>query len=403
METKIYTIPELKNMLIESIINKSNGKITKISDNSVVNGIAYGSAKIFQKGIKDSALLESEMFPEYAFGEYLDKIALRNGVAPRLANQKSTVYLRLVGAAGSVYNAINSTFISNTGISFKLFSNFTMPAVGFGYVLVQSVEFGDVANVPSFSINKVVNGPTGHEYVINEVAAWGGIDYESDESFKSRILQNFNNFAFDTLTKIKSVLSTLDQRVLDVKKGGVDSYGRTILDIVTVNGANLTTIELQTLLDKSKHFLSLSEQGITSGLDSVPNVILRNITYQMIGIDCRIGFKGNINYSDFIKRIQIQISKYLDFRTWNKPFVEWEELFYIIRNQPEVDSVPDQFFTPSEDIAIPSNALPRLQGLVIKDLEGKVIIDNDNNIVPVYYSPQYDLNILTQINYNYGG
>lgn len=402
METKIYTIPELKNMIIESIINKSNGKISKISDNSVVNGIAYGIAKVFQKGIKDSALVESELFPEYSYGKYLDKIAIRQGVAKRLTNQKSTVYLRLVGTSGATYNAINCTFISNTGISFKLFENFSMPEVGFGYVLVQSSEFGSIANVPSFSINKLTGGPTGHQYVINEVSAFGGVDYESDESFLSRTMQNFNNFAFDTLFKIKSVLSSLDQRILDVRKSGVDLYGRTILDIITVNGTNLSTVELETLLDKSKYFLSLSEQGTTSGLSSTPNITLRNISYQMIGIDCRVSFKGNVNYDDFIKKVQIEITKYLDFRTWNKEFVEWEELFYIIRNQQEIESVPDQFFTPSVDIKISANTLPRLQGFILRDLEGEVISDNNNNIAPVYYSPQYDMNILTQINYNYG-
>lgn len=403
METKVYTIPELKSMLVESIINKTNGKISKISDNSVLNGVAFGISKIFQKGLKDSALVESELFPEYAYGEYLDKIALRNGVAPRLTNQKSTVYLRLVAQPGSVYNKINCVFISSTGVSFKLFDSFTVPAVGFGYVLVQSVEFGSEANVPAFSINRVVGGPSGHLYVLNEVTAWGGIDYESDESFKSRILQNFNNFAFDTLSKIRSVLSTLDQRVLDVRKSGVDSFGRTKLDIVTVNGATLSTVELETLLDKSKYYLSLSEQGITSGLSSTPNIVLGNVSYQMIGIDCRIGLKSGVNYSDFARKVQVQITKYLDFRTWDREFVDWEELYYIIRNQQEVDSVPDQFFSPSEDIKIQSNSLPRLQGFVIRDLKGNILIDSDSNVIPVYYSEQYDMNILTQINYNYGG
>ena len=86
METKIYSVDELKNMFLQELLNKTDGKISKISDHSVLNGMAYGFAKVFQKSMKDVALLESELFPEYAYGQFLDKIAERYGISGRQKN-----------------------------------------------------------------------------------------------------------------------------------------------------------------------------------------------------------------------------------------------------------------------------------------------------------------------------
>lgn len=403
METNVYTVPEIKNLFIESLLSKVDGKITKISDNSVLSGVGYGVAKINQKGMKDSALIESELFPDYAYGEYLDRVGERSGISSRYRNQGSSVYVRLVGTPSSSYSAAACTFYSSSGISFKLESNFTMPVSGFGYVLLRSVDVGTTTNVDPNTINKVVGAPAGHEYVINEVAAWGGVDVESDDSFRSRILQNFNNFAFDTLSKLKSVLSKLNPLILDVKKIGVDSFGRTILGLITTNGSSLSSIDLAGLIDKSKYYLSLEEQGFTGDLRSDPNLVLQNIPYQYIGLDFRVELKSNTVLSDFRKKIQIQISKYLDFRTWTASRVEWEELLYIIRSQEEVSILPEQFFAPHSDILLSNSSLPRLQGFVMRNLEGDVVLDGGNNIVPVYYTEQYNLDILNQININYGG
>lgn len=38
METKIYTVEEYKQLFLEGVINKSAGKVSKVSDNSVLGG-----------------------------------------------------------------------------------------------------------------------------------------------------------------------------------------------------------------------------------------------------------------------------------------------------------------------------------------------------------------------------
>ena len=41
METKIYTVEEYKQLFLEGVINKSAGKVSKVSDNSVLGGVGY--------------------------------------------------------------------------------------------------------------------------------------------------------------------------------------------------------------------------------------------------------------------------------------------------------------------------------------------------------------------------
>ena len=47
METKIYSVDELKNLFLQELLNKTDGKISKISDHSVLNGMAYGLRSLF--------------------------------------------------------------------------------------------------------------------------------------------------------------------------------------------------------------------------------------------------------------------------------------------------------------------------------------------------------------------
>ena len=103
METKIYTVEEYKKLFLEGVINKSAGKVSKVSDNSVLGGVGYGIGKISQKTVKDIALVESEMFPDYAYGQYLDRVAMRTGVSSRQKDRGSSVWVKIVADPGTVY------------------------------------------------------------------------------------------------------------------------------------------------------------------------------------------------------------------------------------------------------------------------------------------------------------
>lgn len=395
METKIHTIEDLKDLFTQMLINRSGGKISKISENSVLNGLAYGVAKIAQKGQKDSALIESEIFPEYAYGEYLDKIVERSGIKRRRRNEKSSVYVRLVAKPNTTYIKDKCIFASNTGYTFVLDENAVIGESGIGYFQLKSVDTGSNTNVPAESITQVSNAPSGHIYCINEIAATGGIDIESDEQLLNRLVQNFNSFALDTISKIKGIAMQYLPIIKDIRKIGTNE-GTPILGIVTVNGTNLTEEQLQSLKLYLSKYISISDYVDTT-LDASPNIILQNLEPTYIDIDCRIDYV-DIDQETLRRDISLAITKYLDYDKFvTKKQVDWEEMFYVVRDVYGVSSLPEQHFSPKKDTSLSINSYPRLRGLVLRNLQGEVISSN-TNIVPVYY-PENFKNIYNQVNY----
>lgn len=102
MKTIISTVTELKNIILEILFSKTD-KVSKVSNTSVLNGLAYANAKVGQKALKDIAIIESQLFPEYATGEYLDAVAARYGIFERLGSCSSTTYIYLYGEPDTVH------------------------------------------------------------------------------------------------------------------------------------------------------------------------------------------------------------------------------------------------------------------------------------------------------------
>lgn len=405
METKIYTRDEIKNQFVQVVLNHTN-KISKISDNSVLNGISYGIASIAQKLMKDTALLESELFPEYAYGQYLDKIAQRTGVSPRQSYLGSSVWLRLVGVPGTSYNP-STTFSTPDGIVFNISETVTVPDAGFCYVKAQSASTGSQTNVKANSITQVSGAPSGHLYVINEVPAIGGVDIEDDKALLSRISQNFNNFAFDTLSKLRMVLTILNPLILDVKKLGIDSStGRIKLGVVTVNGTQLTEDELKNLSERLLDYLSLSDLSISNTTSHQSLVELQMVETVDLVVDFRVDL-ADVDLDLFRSKALIEITKLFDYRNW-KPgsSVNWSDIFYIVKSQGGIKSLPSEYFylgqgdtaLESVDITIPQTMLPSLKGFIIRDLEGNAYVKGKSTVIPYYYSSEYYPNLFSNIN-----
>lgn len=413
METKIFSIEELKNLFVQELVNKADGKVSKVSDHSVLNGIAFGFAKVFQKSMKDVALLESELFPEYAFGEYLDRIALRYGISERQKNLGSSVYVKIVGTPGATYLAANCSFISSDGATFSLVDDFTINDNGWGYALLRSDETGSNTNVRANTINKVTGQPSGHLYVNNELPATGGVDIESDESLLQRILQNFNNFSFETLSKLTYVFQKISPSVLEVRNTGLNAEGQTVLAVITSTGATLTSDELQVLTDKSLPYMSLHDLYVTNGLIGGPSFVkVKNIDAVTIDMDFRIQLDADIDLTEFKVSCQEAILSLLDFTKKNITKIEWEDLFTIVRTQNGVRQLPEQTFfagdssiwsesMPHMDISVPATKIPRLRMFVVRDMEGNVLFSNENNgafpMAAYYYGSEYS-NVFDQVN-----
>ena len=398
MITKITPVEELKQIFLEIFLNKTD-KVSDVSDDSVLNAIAYGNAKLTQRTLTNQAIIEGHIFPDSAYGEYLDNLASIRGVAPRFGAVGSTTYVRVTADEGTSYIAGIHTFTSTSGIVFDLEESGVVGINGYAYLKVRSQQSGLNTNVDALSINKVSPIPQGHISVINEYAATGGSDQESDTLFRERIKTNMNQMSRTTLSYLEQVFMKINPRVLRLHKGGIDSDGKFNLIVVSVNGQNFTTAEFDEILSKSEEYLSLSEL-LREGSDFA--LKLNNVDWLPVDIEFRADIDPAYDIDSVRRNIQIQMNKLFDYRFWKYgDKIEWENMLYAAKNVEGVRYVPDTHFYPQADINVPKYRLPRIRGFIMRDLDGNIIEDNNGVLSDVFYPNEedrsYQESVLTMI------
>lgn len=387
MITKITSVDELKQIFLEIFLNKTD-KVSDVSDESVLNGIAYGCGKLAQRTLANQAVIEGHIFPDTAYGEYLDQLAVIRGVAPKFGAAVSSTYIRVVADEGTSYIAGTHQFTSTSGIVFIPEDSLTVGVNGYAYLKVRSLQSGLSANVDALSINKVSPIPQGHINCTNEYAATGGRDQEDDDLFRQRIKENINQLSRTTLSYLEQVFMKINNNVLRLFKGGIDSDGRLNLIVVSVNGQNFSENEFNEILSRSEEFLSLSELLRTSTNYALK---LNNVDWLTVDVEFRIDIDPAYDQDEVRKNIQIQMSKLFDYRFWKYgDKVEWENMLFAAKNVEGVRYVPDTHFFPHSDINVPKYQLPRIRGFVLRDLDGNIIEDNGGVLSEFYYPNEID-------------
>jgi putative baseplate protein len=379
------TITNLKNLFIEMFLDKT-AKVSNVADGSVVNATAFGVAKVAQKAMKDIAIKEAQIFPDTATGVYLDKAAALYGVSPRKGALGSSTYIRVSADPGTVYDT-TVTFVSKNGIRFQVDESLTVGESGYGYVKVRSVNAGYTTNVAPNSITNVNPQPQGHIECTNEYYAIGGRDSEDDETFRIRIKNNLNILSKNTIEYWTQTLSNIDDRVLKVMSAGLDEKGIYNLYVVSQNGIFFTEEELDTLLESAQGYFGISELNIEG---KVVGIGIKNIDWFYVGsergLDFRVQLQPDYDVSTVRQNIQVNLTKYLDFRFWTPgKIVEWDDLLDIVKKTDGVKYVPDEYFFPYYDQQVPANQLPRIRGFVMRDQDGNILYDSDSNLSPLFY------------------
>lgn len=389
MLTKPLSVSELKQLFMEAMLNITSN-VSKINDSSVLGGISYATAKVAQKVMKEIALIESHLFVDSAYGDNLDSVAERLGVAARYSASASSTFIRLVGDSGTLYEEGTHIFSGSHGIQFELTEDVTISTHGYTYAKVRSTTTGSQTNVDALSISTINPTPTGHNYVVNEVAATGGRDAESDDLFRERIKNSINIAATDTISKLEQVFIKLNNDILRVYYQGVDDDGKNVLAIVTQNGVDLTASELSDLEDKAEQYLSISDLA-PYGYGSI-GITLQNADWEYIDIDFRGELEEGASITTVRQNIQNRITKYLDFRFWESTdVVEWDRLLSIVRDTEGMKNVSDNEFYPRSDITVSFTKLPRLRGFIMRDLDGSIITDISGILNPLYYANVEDI------------
>lgn len=379
------TITNLKNLFIEMFLDKT-AKVSNVADGSVVNATAFGVAKVAQKAMKDIAIKEAQIFPDTATGVYLDKAAALYGVSPRKGALGSSTYIRVSADPGTVYDT-SVTFVNKNGIRFQVDEALIVGESGYGYVKVRSINAGYSTNVPPNSITNVSPQPQGHIECTNEYYAIGGRDSEDDETFRIRIKNNLNILSKNTIEYWTQTLSNIDDRVLKVMSAGLDEKGIYNLYVVSQNGIFFTEEELDTLLESAQGYFGISELNIEG---KVVGIGIKNIDWFYVGsergLDFRVQLQPDYDVSTVRQNIQVNLTKYLDFRFWTPgKIVEWDDLLDIVKKTDGVKYVPDEYFFPYYDQQVPANQLPRIRGFVMRDQDGNILYDSDSNLSPLFY------------------
>lgn len=398
MITKITTVEELKQIFTEILLNKTD-KISDISNESVLNGIAYGCSKLAQRLLMNQAVVESHIFPDTAYGEYLDNLAAIKGISPRNGACGSTVYVRVEADNGTSYDE-NNIFNSTSGITFVPEHSVIVGENGYEYIKLRSIQNGATSNVDALSITSVTPQPEGHKACINEYKAVGGMDNEDDETFRVRIKESVNQLARTTLSYIEQIFIKINPKVLRVYKAGIDNGGKLNLIVVSVNGQDFTQAEFDELISRSEEYLSLNELLIDNANFALN---LKNVDWLPIDVDFRVNLDNAYDADEVRKQMQIKISKLFDYRYWQYgDKVEWENILYAIRSVEGVRYVPDNQFSPRADINVPKYRLPRLRGFIMRDIDGNLITDNYGylnrfTIPPIYFPNQIDGNFQSSV------
>jgi baseplate J-like protein len=395
MITKVNnTISYLKNLWVEVFINKTD-KVTDITDNSVLNGVAFGSAKVAQKALKDVAIVEAQIFPEEAAGDYLDRAASLFGVTPRKGALGSSTYIRVCAAPNTVYTAGVNTFVSNDGVRFQVEETMTVGKTGYGYVKVRSESVGAFTNVDANSIVTVTPIPQGHYECTNEYYAVGGRDQEDDEMFRIRILNHQNVYATATVEKLTQIFQNIDSRVLKIMYVGIMEDSFIHIQIATQNGQFLSGTELSTLLEKAAPYFGIGDMIVNGNLMGIK---MENATWYEVGGSDGVDFRCELepefanDVATVRKNIQIGLTKYLDWRFWQPgEKVEWDNLLEIVKQAEGIRYVASEWFKPNIDEPVAEYMLPRIKKFVMRDLEGNVMTDElgetqlYDDLAPVFF------------------
>lgn len=397
MKTQITSISELKNIALEILLSKTN-KLSKISPNSIFNAVAFAISKIGQKALKEIALIESQLFPDYATGVHLDLVAKRYGINSRLGATKSSGYIYLYGKRGTFYDKDKVQFISNDGISFVLEDNVTIDEKLYAFAHITSTIVGSHSNAAPLSITNCENSPVGHDYCNNTFATYGGRDKESDDELRDRIVNLTNSVSNKTLEYLAQIALNFNSNILKFVNLGT-YQGKTQIGVYTQSGAALTQSELNNLGFALREYLCLSD--ISENLEQ--RVIFVNIDYTPIDLSFKIDYMQDLfTINQIYNSIQMKLIDFIDYRYLDiEKSILWIDLYNLIKNTEGIVNVNFGSFLINggqNDIIINKKLLPKFRQMIIYDINGNILLDNEaKKYMPFIYPVYKDINYTTLI------
>ena len=375
---------EKRRLFIETLINETT-KVTKVSENSVLSGVASGISRLSGLIEKDITVYYSKLHPDYTYGSDLDVLSNLFGLPGRLGSSSSSTYLLIKAEPGTVYNPSQNHFISESGLIFELPESITIGQSGFLFAQVNSQSTGLETNVDPYSINRMNNEPIGHINCLNEVGAIGGRDVEQDELFRRRLKEGVNVLATNTLSMLEQRCIQINNNILKVIHQGLTDQGKILIKVLTQNGRFLNSTELEQLTQESSQYLALTDHRFFNKNNY--SIEFRNADFFPIDMEVRCDFDGTDSYDNCRINMQILVMRYLDWREWNSQtqVIEWDNLLEMCKSTKGIRYIQDQTFIPRKDIIVPHNMFPRLRGFKLTDLSGQLVSEDYGDLINVFY------------------
>ncbi len=201
--------------------------------------------------------------------------------------------------------------------------------------------------------------------------------------FAKGLKKHANILSKSTLDYWVEILREYNSDILSVKHLGINEDGEREMAVILQNGQYLTDDELEDMMSFAENYLPMSDINLFGNSISLKFV---NIEWEYIDLEFRVQLSSNYDTDEVRKNIQTNLTKYLDFRFWDiDQKVEWDDLLSIVKRTEGVSYVADGYFSPNSDKSVPVYKLPRIRGFIMRELDGTLISDNNNVLLPIFY------------------
>jgi len=218
---------------------------------------------------------------------------------------------------------------------------------------------GIAGNVDAGHITKLVTPITGVTYVNNPLPGEGGVTLMADPNYRYLLWNYISSLNLNTAAFFLAQAQLVDEKVLRLK---VSKPDRATVDMILVNTAGIafTTDELNkiTLEVENK---SRGSENITSSNISFTNVDVVFTTLITPGVTLNQAFA---NVAD-------KLANYLNWQTWTwGEDVDDVKLLDACNEADGIENIDLSTFTPSSDVVVTDNSLPKLNLLTITSSDG---------------------------------
>ena len=194
------TYEEILNSMKEKYENLTGSVVCEESDIGIRMRILGGE---IYSALQNAEWLKRQMFPDTAEGDYLEKHAAMRGLERRGAAPSFGVVTFSLSEALTAPVAIpKGTVVGTQGENAQRFETLEDAVIEVGEtaadVQVRALLAGREGNVRRETVNVLVTSPAYIDRVTNKNPFSGGVDPESDESLRERIIDSFINVSNGT-------------------------------------------------------------------------------------------------------------------------------------------------------------------------------------------------------------